>query len=132
MKIMVVAPPNGNIFTLGAKRFRCAEVLPTEVSPSQLYCRSTSASSVQIGSFLCRCDFDVPCDCRQRSAAYCLFTSRVGPTDQFDWFMDKIVGLFTSSLDSYSEKLRSLNTSSLWASWRAGRACQDVTVLICD
>ena len=60
--------------------------------------------------------------------AYCLFTSKVGPTDQFDWFMDKIVELFTSSLDSYSEKLR-----SLWASWRAGRACQeDVSVLICD
>ena len=64
--------------------------------------------------------------------AYCLFTSKVGPTDQFDWFMDKIVGSFTSSLDLYSEKLRSLNTSSLWASWRAGRACQDVSVLICD
>ena len=70
MKIMVVAPPNGNIFTVGAKRFRCAEVLPTE--------------------------------------AYCLFTSKVGPTDQFDWLMDKIVGLFTSSLDSYSEKVEVL------------------------
>ena len=56
------------------------------------------ASSVQIGSFLCRCDFDVPCDCRQRSAAYCLFTSRVGPTDQFDWFMDKIVALLLRAL----------------------------------
>ena len=53
--------------------------------------------------------------CRQRPIASSL--SKVGPTDQFDWFMDKIVGLFTSSLDSYSEKLRSLNTSSLWASW---------------
>ena len=31
MKIMVVAPPNGNIFSVGAKRFRRAEVLPTEV-----------------------------------------------------------------------------------------------------
>ena len=58
MKFMVVAPPDGNIFTVGAKRFRCTEVLPTEVSPSQLYCRSeeqcrrvTSASSVQDGSF---------------------------------------------------------------------------------
>ena len=30
MKIMVVAPPNGNIFSVGAKRFHCAEVLPTE------------------------------------------------------------------------------------------------------
>ena len=30
MKIMVVAPPDGNIFTVGAKRFRYAEVLPTE------------------------------------------------------------------------------------------------------
>ena len=110
MKIMVVAPPNGNIFTVAAKRFRCAEVLPTEVSPSQLYSRSTSASSVQIGSFLCRCDFDVPCDCRQRSAAYCLFTSKVGSTDQFDWFMDYFVGLFTSSLVSYTEKLRSMNS----------------------
>ena len=79
MMNMVVAPPNENIFSVGAKRFRRAEVLPTE--------------------------------------AYCLFTSKVGPTDPFDWFMDKIVGLFTSSLDSYSEKLRSLNTSSLWASW---------------
>ena len=39
MKIMVVAPPNGNIFTVGAKRFRYAEVLATQVSPSQLYSR---------------------------------------------------------------------------------------------
>ena len=31
MKIKVVAPPDGNIFTVGAKRFHCAEVLPTEV-----------------------------------------------------------------------------------------------------
>ena len=31
MKIKVVAPPDGNIFTVGAKRFRCAEVLPAEV-----------------------------------------------------------------------------------------------------
>ena len=30
MKIKVVAPPDGNIFTVGAKRFHCAEVLPTE------------------------------------------------------------------------------------------------------
>ena len=44
MKIMVVAPPIGNIFTVGAKRFRCAEVLATQVSPSQLYSR-----------FLCCC-----------------------------------------------------------------------------
>ena len=50
LKIMVVAPPDGNIITVGAKRLRCAEVLPTE--------------------------------------AYCLFTSKVGPTDQFDWFMN--------------------------------------------
>ena len=27
MKIKVVAPPDGNIFTVGAKRFHCAEVL---------------------------------------------------------------------------------------------------------
>ena len=31
IKIKVVAPPDGNIFTDGAKRFHCAEVLPTEV-----------------------------------------------------------------------------------------------------
>ena len=31
MKIKVVAPPGGNIFTVGAKRFHCAEVLPREV-----------------------------------------------------------------------------------------------------
>ena len=31
MKIKVVAPPDGNIFTVGTKRFHCAEVLPTEV-----------------------------------------------------------------------------------------------------
>ena len=29
-----------------------------------------------------------------------IFTSKVGSTDQFDWFMDYVVGLFTSSLDS--------------------------------
>ena len=27
LKIMVVAPPDGNIFTVGPKRFHCAEVL---------------------------------------------------------------------------------------------------------
>ena len=54
MKIMVVSPPDGNIFTLGAKRFRGAEVLPTE--------------------------------------AYCLFTSKVVPTDQFDWSWIKLLG----------------------------------------
>ena len=53
LKIMVVAPPNGNIFSVGAKRFRRAEVLPTE--------------------------------------AYCLFTSKVGSTEHFDWFMDYFV-----------------------------------------
>ena len=31
IKVKVVAPPDGNIFTFGAKRFHCAEVLPTEV-----------------------------------------------------------------------------------------------------
>ena len=31
MQIKVVAPLDGNIFTVGAKRFHCAEVLPTEV-----------------------------------------------------------------------------------------------------
>ena len=47
------------------------------------------------------------------------FTSKAGSTDHFHWFMDHIVGLFTSSLDSNTEQLRSLNTFSLWASWRA-------------
>ena len=31
VKMKVVAPSNGNIFTVGAKRFHCEEVLPTEV-----------------------------------------------------------------------------------------------------
>ena len=74
-------------------------------------------SCVQVGPYTCCCDFDVPCDCKQGS--YFLFTSKAGSTDHFHWFMDHIVGLFTSSLDSNSEKLRSLNTFSLWASWRA-------------
>ena len=39
-----------------------------------------------------------------------IFTSTVGSTDQFDWFMDYFVGLFTSSLVSYTEKLRSMNS----------------------
>ena len=30
MKIMVVAPPNEHVFSVCAKRFRCAEVLATE------------------------------------------------------------------------------------------------------
>ena len=30
MKVKVVAPPEGNTITVGAKRFHCAEVLPTE------------------------------------------------------------------------------------------------------
>ena len=49
-------------------------------------------------------------DCRQRSASYCLFTSKVGPTHQFYWFMDYFVGLFTSYLVSYTEKLRSMSS----------------------
>ena len=40
----------------------------------------------------------------------------VGSTDHFDWFMDYFVGLFTSSLVSYTEKLRSLNTSDMISS----------------
>ena len=31
MKIKVVVPRDGNIFTVGAKRFHCAEALPTKV-----------------------------------------------------------------------------------------------------
>ena len=72
----VTAPSTMKIrVTVGAKRFYCAEMQPTE--------------------------------------AYCLFTSKVGPTDHFDWFMDYFVGLFTSSMVSYTEKLRSLNTSDM-------------------
>lgn len=48
-----------------------------------------------------------------------IFTSKVGSMDHFDWFMDYNVGFFTSSLDSYIERLRSLNTSFLSASWPA-------------
>ena len=72
MKIRVVAPPDGKIVTVGAKRFHCAEVLPTEVFASEGQCRRvTRTSSVQVGSYLCCCDSDVPCDSRQGSATYC-------------------------------------------------------------
>ena len=37
-----------------------------------------------------------------------IFTSKVGSTDHFDWFFDCIVGLFTSSLGSHSEKVEVL------------------------
>ena len=36
--------------------------------------------------------------------ASCRRFSAVGSTDHFDWFMDYFVGLFTSSLVSYTEK----------------------------
>ena len=39
--------------------------------------------------------------------------SAVGSTDHFDWFMDYLVGFFTSSLVSYTEKLRSLNAVNM-------------------
>ena len=64
----------------------------------------------------------------KESTAYFLFTSKAGSTDHFHWFMDHIVGLFTSSLDSNSEKLRSLNTFSLWASCRANYSNMTVYV----
>ena len=39
--------------------------------------------------------------------------SAVGSTDHFDWFMDYLVGFFTSSLVSYTEKLKSLNAVNM-------------------
>ena len=42
MKIKVVAPPGGNIFFVGAKRFHCAEVLPTKVFRSCMVDGKTS------------------------------------------------------------------------------------------
>ena len=54
-----------------------------------------------------------------------IFTSKVGSTDHFDWFIDCIVGLFTSSLGSHSEKLRSLNTSDMISPERASPGRND-------
>ena len=72
--------------------------------PDHLSYSSFANRGVAVPVVLCCCDF---------GAAYCLFTSKVGPTDHFDWFMVYFVGLFTSSLVSYTDKLRSLLTSDM-------------------
>ena len=40
----------------------------------------------------------------RRGVHICRRFSAVGSTDHFDWFMDYFIGLFTSSLVSYTEK----------------------------
>ena len=40
--------------------------------------------------------------CSSRNRPFFLFTSKAGSTDHFHWFMDYIVGLFTSSVEEYA------------------------------
>merc|ERR1712203_206179 len=46
-----------------------------------------------------------------------IFDEKVGDMTSFDWFMDYNIGLFTSNLDSYIEKMDGLGVPHLDASW---------------
>lgn len=47
-----------------------------------------------------------------------IFDEKVGDMKSFDWFMDYNIGLFTSNLDAYVEKMDGLGILHLDASWK--------------
>ena len=87
MKIKVVAPPDGNIFTVGAKRFHCAEVLPAEVSavPVGLLVGETSLEESPVAVHgtapLCQCKSVPICVV---ATLMSLATAGKGPLSQVD------------------------------------------------